>query len=114
VVARSHRDMSAPNHTIRCMAIQSTARGTEPALIGAAAEAGADIIGTATIGTVIGTADTGADMAAGADTAAEAGMMAKADMVDDETCSSSNSMRWRTFRVEFNRTELEGGSYQRS
>src|ERR1700756_3730412 len=96
--------MSAPNHTIRCMAIQSTARGTEPALIGAAAEAGADIIGTASTGTVIGTADmeAGADMAAGAD------MVAEADMVDDETCSLSNSMRWRTFRVEFNQRELTG------
>ena len=111
MVARSHQDMEAPSHSIRCMAIPSTARGTEPAVIGAAAEVGADITGMATVGTVNGTAD----MVAAANMQAEADMEAEAAMVAaDDTFSLSDSIRSLTFRVEFNPMELRGaGSCQR-
>lgn len=85
------------------MAIPSTARDTDPAVIGAAAEVGADITGMATVGTANGTADmvAAANMPAEADM--EADMEAEAAMVAaDDTFSLSDSIRSLTFRVEFN------------
>jgi hypothetical protein len=70
MVARSHHDMETRSHTIRRTSIPSTGRRTIPAVFGATAADGAAITGTATIGTVEGTADmeVEADMVAAADT----------------------------------------------
>jgi hypothetical protein len=116
VGAPSHQDMDKRSHTIRSTAIPSTGRGTGPAVFGMTAApgaAGTAITGTATVGTVVGTAYmaakrvvVGADMEAGADMAAEAGMAAAAD-----TFLWSDSIRPPlTFRFESRQSELTGAS----
>jgi hypothetical protein len=73
------------SHTIQSTAIPRTGRGTGPAVFGATAApgaAGTAITGTATVGTVAGTADAevGADMPAKVDMEAGADMAAEGDM----------------------------------
>lgn len=112
--APSHQDMEKRSQTVRSMAIPSTGRGTGPAVFGVTAAPGTAITGTATVGTVAGTADVDAgagmaakvDMEAGADMAAEAGTAAAAD-----TFPWSDFIRPPlTFRFEFSQSELTGAS----
>jgi hypothetical protein len=116
VVAPLHPDMGKRSHTIRSPAIRSTGRGTGLAVIGATAApgaAGTAITGTATVGTVAGTADVEAaadmaakvDMEAGADMGAEAGMAAAAD-----TLPWADAIRPLTFRFESCQSELTSAS----